>query len=127
MFIGNLKIASIDGSTVTFKDGSTVELTEKNKELLTEKASTGSDLQERMAKAVVKDVIDVYYAHNVRLVDIGFIQQLVTNVVQAKQDQTLVDAIGRKKLEALSKVFGATGNADGNTVRNIRMRDTFTS
>jgi len=112
MFIGNLEIESIDGSTVTFKDGSTVELTEKNKALVTETASTGSDLQERMAKAVVKDVIDVYYAHNVRLVDIGFIQQLVIDVVQAKQDQTLVDAIGRKKLEALSKVFGATGNAD---------------
>lgn len=127
MFIGNLEIESIEGNVVTLKNGSTVEITEKNKALFTDSATTGSDLQERFAKAVVKDVIDAYHAHNVRLVDIGFIQQLVTDAIHAKNDETLVNAMGRKKLEAVSEIFGATEKADGNTVRNIRIRDIFTS
>lgn len=132
MFIGNLEIEEVEAwepgeNLVTLKNGNEVYLTDKNKELFTETASTGSDLQMRQSTMAVKDIIDVLHAHNVRLIDVGLIFQLATDTIHAKNDETLVNAMGRQKLETVSEIFGATEKADGNTVRNIRIKDIFTS
>lgn len=102
-------------------------ISEKNKELLTETAISGTELQESMAKLVAKDIIDVYHAHNVRLVDINFIHQMVSDTITAKNEEKLVEVMGKEKLETFSAAFGGSENVPANTIRNVRIQDIFTS
>lgn len=153
MFFGTSEIESTDGNLVTLKNGDVIEITDKNKELFTESATTGSELQEAMIRQAAEDVknaialnevkeeqgkriIDTFAKHNIRLVDISTVwdvifseiletKAIVDTTIEAKNNETIVNALGKEKLDAFSRIFGATENAPNNSVRNIRMKDIF--
>lgn len=111
---------------LTFVDGKTLAITNKNKLLITEQPQTGSELQYMWAKNVAQDIVDVYYAHNVRLVDTQLVEQLVKEIINGKNEEKLVEIIGKEKLDTLASAFGATQDASNNSVRNITIQDIFT-
>lgn len=158
MFFGTKEIVSQDGNVVTFNDGGkeySVTVTEKQKQFFTEKPLTGSELQERMAKAVaseflslvqadlskepeidVSKFVDVLAAYDVRLVDVSSAYEYVAShlmavksaidaTVNEANEKKIVEAVGKEKLDAYSRIFGATADAPSNSVRNVRISDVF--
>lgn len=149
MYLGTAEIESIDKNTVTLKNGDVIEIT--NKSLFTDCETTGSGLQEKMIKEAseaikkalnepkdeqAKIIIDILAEHNIRLVDISIVwdvifsgilevKSIVDTTIEAKNNETIVNAIGKEKLDAFSRIFGATENAPNNSIRQIRMKDIF--
>lgn len=125
MYFGAAKIKEITGNIAMLESGDLLELTDKNKELITESPLTGSALQEAMAMQVAKQIIDVLHANNVRLVDIQLINNFVNDIVMHRNEERMAELMGKQKLDTLATAFGATENAPGNSVRNIRFQDVF--
>jgi len=127
MYFWTQEIDKIDNNIVTLKNGSTITVEEKNKELFTEKASTASELQEKWSTAVAKEIIDVLHSNNVRLTDINWIITLVNDIVWKKNEEAVANAFGRDNLDVLTNIFGAEKAIPELAVRNIRIKDIFKS
>ena len=125
MYFGSLEIESVEGNLVTLKNGTSLEVTEKNKELFTEEAITWTDLQDKWQKSVVPGIVDLLAEYNVRLADINAIFQLVGQTIQSKNEEALVKAFGKEKLGALASVFGASSDVAELNSRSIRVKDIF--
>jgi hypothetical protein len=54
------------------------------------------------SQMVAKEIIDVYHSNNVRLTDINFINDSVTNIINGKNDEAIVEVFGKEKLDTIS-------------------------
>jgi len=127
MYFGTQEIETVDNNTVTFKNGSSIEITNKNKELFTEEPMTGSDIQMESAKAIMKSMIEAATLHNPRLVDMNLALNLLQETLANKNDEALVKAFGKDKLDTLASIYGASEKLASISVRSIRLNDIFNS
>lgn len=127
MYLGTQEISTIEWNLVTFTNWNTFEITEKNKELITEEAITWSEFQEKWAKQVAIQIIDLYFQNNVRLVDINLINSFVWDIINNKNDETLVNLLWKEKLDTISNIMWAKESLASLAVRNIRVKDIFNS
>lgn len=153
MYFGVLEIESVENDVVTLKNGDKIEITDKNKELFTEEPLDGSSLQEKMVKIVAEEfkqvifsedtqeektrkLVDILFGNNLRLVDISQVWEVVFSdmmsvktaldfTIELKNNETLVNALGKDKLDTFSRIFGAKDNAPSNSIRQVRMKDIF--
>lgn len=153
MYFGTIEIDSIENGIATLKNGEQIAVTDKNKNLFTEAPIDGSELQTKWVQEVANEIlavlpknlasesitgklVDILVDHNVRLVDISkvwdTIFSFILNIkgeldatIEVKNNETIVNALGKEKLESVSKIFGAKENAPSNTIRNIRISDIF--
>ena len=168
MYFWTFEIESVsDSNVITFKNGKTLQVTEKNKSLFTEKALNWSELQQKWVslicndflpilwkmdyfgkdkseqdkrrKEILVEIIDMFHAHNVRFYDVNSaitiimseiqgIFQSVQNTISEKQDDNLVNAIGRNNLASLAEVFGVSSDTSTQTSiasMSIQFRDIF--
>lgn len=83
-----------------------------------------------------KKLVDSLYDNNLRLVDISQVWDLVVSdlltvksaldfTIEHKNNETIVNALGKDKLDTFSRIFGAKDNAPANSIRNIRTKDIF--
>jgi hypothetical protein len=124
MYFWTKEIESINDNIVTFKDETTIEIVEKNKELFTENAITASELQTKWATIVAKQIVDVLHDNNVRLTDINYIINLVNDIISWKNDEAIVKAFWKENLDNITSIFGGE-KIPSLAVRNIRMKDIF--
>lgn len=124
MYFWTKEIESINDNIVTFKDGSTIEIVEKNKELFTQEPITASDLQHKWSTIVAKDIVDTFYNNNVRLTDINYIMNLVNDIITWKNDEAITKAFGEEKLNTITSIFWGE-KIPSLAVRNIRIKDIF--
>ena len=131
MFFGNSEIESIVDGIATLKDGWQISLTEKNKDLLTEESTTGSELQfkwcmqvaneifsslgkisylsekendDQRKKAIV-DLIDILHTNDVRITDIDLIFDVVQWEIKMLYSK-VQETIQSKENEKLVEFFG---------------------
>lgn len=109
MFFWSKEIEKVDWNIVSFKDGTTVQIEESNKELFTEEAITGSQLQTKLInflsknlfkalsqvdyvwnddadesrKKIIIDMMNVIIDNNVRITDIFLAFKLMTYELEA--------------------------------------------
>jgi hypothetical protein len=124
MYFWTKEIESINDNLVTFKDETTIEIVEKNKELFTENAITASELQTKWASIVAKQIVDVLHDNNVRLTDINYIINLVNDIITWKNDEAIVKAFWKENLDNITSIFGGE-KIPSLAARNIRMKDIF--
>jgi len=127
MYLWTQEIETIDWNIVTFKDWQTLEIEEQNKELFTEEPTTGSELQMNWASMVAKQIVDVYHTNNVRLTDINLINSMVNDIIDAKNDEAIVEAFWKENLDTISGIFGSEEKLATISSRNIRIKDIFKS
>lgn len=153
MYFGVSEIESIEKDIVTLKNGDNIEITDKNKSLFTAEPITGSELQEKMVKIVAEEfkpiifsednqeektrkLVDILFANNLRLVDISQVWEVIFSdmmsvktaldfTIELKNNETIVNALGKDKLDIFSRIFGAKDNAPSNSIRNVRTKDIF--
>lgn len=125
MYFGSQEIESIDNNIVTLKNWDTIEIEEKNKQLFTEELTTGSELQHKWSTMIAKEIIDVLHANNVRLTDINYIINIVNDIITGKNEEAVVNAFGKEKLDTITSIFGWDEKLPSLAVRNIRMKDIF--
>jgi hypothetical protein len=88
------------------------------------------------SESITGKLVDILVANNVRLVDISKVWDTVFSfllnikgeldaTIEVKNNETIVNALGKDKLDSVSKLFGAKDNAPSNTIRNIRISDIF--
>jgi len=127
MFIWTQEIEIIEENSITLKNGSKIQIENKNKNLLTEEPLTWSELQMKWAQNVATDIIDVLHENNVRLTDIWLIMNLVNDIISGKNDEALASAFWKDNLDVISNIFWSNENLASIAVRNIRMKDIFKS
>jgi hypothetical protein len=153
MYFGTLEIDSIENGMALLKNGEKIAVTDKNKNLFTEAPIDGSELQNKWVQMVANEIlavlpkdlasesitgklVDILVEHNVRLVDISKVWDTIFSfllnikgeldaTIEVKNNETIVNALGKEKLDSVSKIFGAKDNAPSNTIRNIRISDIF--
>jgi hypothetical protein len=153
MYFGSLEIDSIENGTALLKNGERVSVTDKNKNLFTEAPIDGSELQTKWTQQVANEIlavlpkdlasesitgklVDILVENNVRLVDISKVWDTIFSfllnikgeldaTIEVKNNEAIVNALGKDKLDSVSKLFGAKDNAPSNTIRNIRISDIF--
>ena len=95
--------------------------------------------QDKRRKEILVEIIDMFHAHNVRFYDVNSaitiimseiqgIFQSVQNTISEKQDDNLVNAIGRNNLASLAEVFGVSSDTSTQTSiasMSIQFRDIF--
>ncbi len=125
MYFGSKEIETVNENIVTFKDGYTMEIVEKNKQLFTETPLSGSELQQKWSAIAAREIIDVLVSNNVRITDINFVMNLVSDIITGKNDEAIANAFGKEKLDTTACVFGANERIATLAVRNIQMKDIF--
>jgi len=127
MYLGTQEIDIVKDNIITFKNGQTLQIEEKNKKLFTDEAITASELQDKMQDIIAEDIIEVLKSHNARLIDFNAIVNLINETINAKNEEAVANVFWKEKLNVLSTVFGSNENLDSLAVRNIRIKDIFKS
>ena len=124
MYFGSKEIESVNDNVITFKDGNTLTIEEKNKNLFTEEPMDASKLQTFWNMAVAKEIAEVIMDNNVRISDVSNIFGLVNQIIEEKHNERLSELIGKDKLDTLARVFGTENDVVASlSVRNIRAKD----
>lgn len=124
MYFGSKEIESVNDNVITFKDGNTLAIEEKNKNLFTEEPMDASKLQTFWNMVVAKEIAEVIMDNNVRISDVSNIFGLVNQIIEEKHNERLSELIGKDKLDTLARVFGTENDVVASlSVRNIRAKD----
>lgn len=95
MFIWEKEVKKVDGTEVTFKDGSVKTYTTKNlKYLLSEEKTDDTQLRDRTAEEVAMDVLNVLEEHDIQVVDFPKVVDHVNQSLANFQIKSHLVAIG---------------------------------
>ena len=114
MFIKDREIETIEGTKVTFKDGTSANFTEKQLEYIcTDEAKDDTEFQNLVLEHVAADVLDVLQKHNIRKGELSPILE------------TVVSSFNQNFLIAVGKAFGtyAEDKYPMQMQEDIRMED----
>lgn len=126
MFYWKNEIESVEGTTVTFTDGTSLIIEEKNKVLFTDEPMDADKLTTFWNMNIAKEIVDVLIDHNIVMSDFERILGYVRQTIEEKNNSGLVAKIGKEKLDVLARVYGATGEVSDNvSVQCIRAKDLF--
>jgi uncharacterized protein YejL (UPF0352 family) len=91
MYLGTQEIDIVKDNIITFKNGQTLQIEEKNKKLFTDEAITASELQDKMQDIIAEDIIEVLKSHNARLIDFNAIVNLINETINAKNEEAVAN------------------------------------
>jgi hypothetical protein len=126
MYFGVKEIESVVDNVITFKDGTTLLIEEKNKSLMTDEPMEASQLQTFWRMSVAQEIFDVLIVNNVRMSDIQAIFQYTTEKVEEKYNEGVSRLIGKDKLDVLARAFGTKEEVvPALSAHNVRIKDLF--
>ena len=114
MFIGEKEVSKVEGTTVSFADGTEMVYTEKALEyIVTEEAKDATAFRDLTNMHIADDILEIFKAHDIRKGDINN----VLNLVIHSHEMMFATAIG--------KAFGTyqEGKHPAGFEESVRMSD----